>query len=203
VSRIVLCCTLAARAHDRRRMRSTRSSCHRCHGVRLGSGLPNFRAVRDWPPAAVTYGSPAPETRSGASAAAERASRSRSAISTTGCATAGRPALRWPEADRTEVVCADPGITEGPQPRAALPEPIRPRVAESPAREKLSVRIGHRLADMHDTARELARAVAEPVPTSDRRAARSSNRPRLRGAHQDGVLLDAAAPSSSRMPAAT
>jgi len=76
-----------------------------------------------------------------------------------------------PEADRIAVVCADLGISTGKghslRRQLALPDPIRERVAERPAGDQLSVRMAHRLADMHDIAPELAAAVARRVTTGD------------------------------------
>src|SRR4051794_2584454 len=76
-----------------------------------------------------------------------------------------------PEADRMAVVCADLGISTGKghslRRQLVLPDPIRERVAERPAGDQLSVRMAHRLADMHDVAPELAAAVAGRVTTGD------------------------------------
>jgi hypothetical protein len=75
------------------------------------------------------------------------------------------------EDDRMAVVCADLGISAGKghslRRQLALPEEIRARVAERPTADQLSVRMAHRLADMHDIAPELAAAVAERVTTSE------------------------------------
>jgi hypothetical protein len=76
-----------------------------------------------------------------------------------------------PEPDRMAVACADLGISTGKghslRRQLALPDPIRERVAERPAGDQLSVRMAHRLADMHDVAPELAQAVAARVSTGD------------------------------------
>jgi hypothetical protein len=68
-------------------------------------------------------------------------------------------------------LCADLGITAGkghsPRRERALPDAIRERIAERPAGDQLSVRMAHRLADMHDIASELAGAVAGRVTTGD------------------------------------
>jgi hypothetical protein len=76
-----------------------------------------------------------------------------------------------PEADRMAVVCADLGISTNKGHslcrQLVLPEPIRARVAERPAGDQLSVRMAHRLADMHDIAPDLAAAVAGRVTTTD------------------------------------
>ena len=69
------------------------------------------------------------------------------------------------------VVCADLGISTSKghslRRQLALPDPIRERIAERPAGDQLSVRMAHRLADMHDIAPELTEAVAERVTTSE------------------------------------
>ena len=69
------------------------------------------------------------------------------------------------------VVCADLGISTGKghslRRQLALPDPIRERIAERPAGDQLSVRMAHRLADMHDVAPELTEAVAARVTTSE------------------------------------
>jgi hypothetical protein len=74
------------------------------------------------------------------------------------------------EPDRMAVVCADLGIspTKGHSLRRqlVLPDAIRARVAERPAGDQLSVRMAHRLADMHDVAPELATAVAARVSST-------------------------------------
>src|SRR4051794_9706462 len=76
-----------------------------------------------------------------------------------------------PESDRMAVVCADLGISAAKghslRRQLALPAAIRARVAERPADGQLSVRMAHRLADMHDVAPELAEAVAARVTTGD------------------------------------
>jgi hypothetical protein len=75
------------------------------------------------------------------------------------------------DADRMAVACADLGISVGKghslRRQLALPDAIRARVAERPAGDQLSVRMAHRLADMHDVAPELATAVAGRVTTGD------------------------------------
>ena len=100
-----------------------------------------------------------------------RASRSRCATSRSSSATAGRPAPGLPDPARMAVVCADLGISAGKghslRRQLALPDAIRERVAERPTGDRLSVRMAHRLADMHDVAPELAAAVAARVTTSD------------------------------------
>jgi len=77
-----------------------------------------------------------------------------------------------PETDRMAVVCADVGISAGKghslRRQLALPDAIRERVAERPAGAQLSVRMAHRLADIHDVAPELAQAVAARVTSRDR-----------------------------------
>jgi hypothetical protein len=76
-----------------------------------------------------------------------------------------------PDADRMAVVCADLGISVGKghslRRQLALPDAIRERIAERPAGDQLSVRMAHRLADMHDVAPELTQAVAARVSTSE------------------------------------
>ena len=76
-----------------------------------------------------------------------------------------------PDADRIAVVCADLGITTGKghslRRQLALPDVIRERIAERPAGGQLSVRMAHRLADMHDVAPELTEAVAARVSTGE------------------------------------
>jgi hypothetical protein len=76
-----------------------------------------------------------------------------------------------PDADRMAVVCADLGISPGKghslRRQLALPDAIRERIAERPAGDELSVRMAHRLADMHDVAPELSQAVAARVTTSE------------------------------------
>ena len=76
-----------------------------------------------------------------------------------------------PDADRMAVVCADLGISTGKghslRRQLALPDAIRERIAERPAGDQLSVRMAHRLADMHDIAPELTQAVAARVTTSE------------------------------------
>src|SRR4051794_14536195 len=76
-----------------------------------------------------------------------------------------------PDADRMAVVCADLGITAGKghslRRQLALPDPIRERIAERPAGDQLSVRMAHRLADMHDIAPALTEAVAARVTTTE------------------------------------
>src|SRR4051794_34615235 len=76
-----------------------------------------------------------------------------------------------PDADRMAVVCADLGISTGKghslRRQLALPDPIRQRIAERPAGDQLSVRMAHRLADMHNIAPELTAAVAARVTTSE------------------------------------
>jgi ParB/Sulfiredoxin domain len=76
-----------------------------------------------------------------------------------------------PDADRMAVVCADLGITTGKghslRRQLVLPEAIRDRIAERPAGDQLSVRMAHRLADMHDVAPELTEAVAARVTTGE------------------------------------
>src|SRR4051794_39959364 len=76
-----------------------------------------------------------------------------------------------PDADRMAVVCADLGISTGKghslRRQLALPDPIRERIAERPAGDQLSVRMAHRLADMHDVAPQLTQAVAARVTTTE------------------------------------
>jgi hypothetical protein len=76
-----------------------------------------------------------------------------------------------PDADRMAVACADLGISAAKghslRRQLALPDALRGRVAERPADDQLSVRMAHRLADMHDVAPELATAVAGRVTTGD------------------------------------
>src|SRR3954447_15921460 len=75
------------------------------------------------------------------------------------------------DADRMAVVCADLGISAGKghslRRQLALPDAIRERIAERPAGDQLSVRMAHRLADMHHVAPELTQAVAARVSTSE------------------------------------
>ena len=75
-----------------------------------------------------------------------------------------------PDTDRMAVVCADLGISTGKghslRRQLALPDAIRDRIAERPADDQLSVRMAHRLADMHDIAPELTEAVATRVTTA-------------------------------------
>jgi hypothetical protein len=76
-----------------------------------------------------------------------------------------------PDADRMAVVCADLGISAGKghslRRQLVLPDAIRERIAERPGGDQLSVRMAHRLADMHDVAPELTAAVAARVTTSE------------------------------------
>jgi hypothetical protein len=76
-----------------------------------------------------------------------------------------------PEVDRMTVVCADLGIStpkgHSLRRQLVLPDEIRERIAERPGGDQLSVRMAHRLADMHDVAPELAAAVADRVTTGD------------------------------------
>ena len=76
-----------------------------------------------------------------------------------------------PDADRIAVVCADLGITTGKghslRRQLGLADAIRDRVAERPVGDQLSVRMAHRLADMHDVAPELTEAVAARVTTGE------------------------------------
>jgi len=76
-----------------------------------------------------------------------------------------------PDADRMAVVCADLGISAGKghslRRQLVLPEAIRDRIAERPGGDQLSVRMAHRLADMHDVAPELTEAVAARVTTGE------------------------------------
>jgi hypothetical protein len=75
------------------------------------------------------------------------------------------------DADRMAVVCADLGITTGKghslRRQLVLPEAIRDRIAERPTGDQLSVRMAHRLADMHVVAPELTAAVAARVTTGE------------------------------------
>jgi hypothetical protein len=76
-----------------------------------------------------------------------------------------------PDADRMAVVCADLGISAGKghslRRQLTLPDAIRERIADRAAGDQLSVRMAHRLADMHDVAPELTQAVAARVSTSE------------------------------------
>jgi hypothetical protein len=76
-----------------------------------------------------------------------------------------------PDEDRMAVVCADLGISTGEgrslRRQLALPGAIRERVAERPGEDRLSVRMAHRLADMHDVAPELTEAVAARISTGE------------------------------------
>src|SRR4051794_7189933 len=113
-----------------------------------------------------------------------------------------------PEPDRMAVACADLGISTSKghslRRQLTLPDSIRARVAERPAGDQLSVRMAHRLAEMHDVAPELATAVAARVTTGDlhdqavrdlggfvhRTVVENDNVYAVR--IDDGVLLDAA-----------
>jgi hypothetical protein len=76
-----------------------------------------------------------------------------------------------PDDERVLAVCADIGIS----PRRAhnlrrqltLPAQIRERVAERPTGRQLSVTMTNRLADMHEVAPDLTRAVAQRITTTD------------------------------------
>jgi hypothetical protein len=76
-----------------------------------------------------------------------------------------------PDADRMAVVCADLGISTAKghslRRQLALPDALRERIAERPAGDQLSVRMAHRLADMHDVAPELTSAVAARLTTGE------------------------------------
>jgi hypothetical protein len=75
------------------------------------------------------------------------------------------------EDERILAVCADLGITakraHNLRRQLTLPEPIRERVAERPTGHQLSVTMANRLADMHDIAPNLTRAVAKRITSTD------------------------------------
>ncbi len=76
-----------------------------------------------------------------------------------------------PEDDRLAVVCEDLGISakkaHNLRRQLTLPDDIRVRVADRPGGGQLSATLANRLADMHDTAPQLARAVSERVSSTD------------------------------------
>jgi hypothetical protein len=76
-----------------------------------------------------------------------------------------------PEADRIAAVCADLGISpkkaHNLRRQLTLPDAIRARVAERPARHQLSVTLANRLADMHEIAPELTEAVAKRITSTE------------------------------------
>ena len=73
--------------------------------------------------------------------------------------------------DRITAVCADLGIgakrARNLRRQLTLPDAIRERVAERPAGTQLSVTMANRLADMHQVAPQLTRAVAARVTSGD------------------------------------
>jgi len=75
------------------------------------------------------------------------------------------------ESDRIAAVCADLGISpkkaHNLRRQLTLPHEIRERVAERPAGNQLSATLANRLADMHEIAPELTRAVANRVSSSE------------------------------------
>ena len=76
-----------------------------------------------------------------------------------------------PEEDRVAAVCADLGISakkaHSLRRQLMLPDPIRVRVAERPSGEQISVTLATKLADMHEIAPELTRAVAQRITTTE------------------------------------
>jgi hypothetical protein len=76
-----------------------------------------------------------------------------------------------PEDDRVAAVCADLGISakkaHSLRRQLTLPEAIRVRVAERPSGEQISVTLAAKLADMHEIAPELTRAVAQRITTTE------------------------------------
>src|SRR4051794_26681810 len=75
------------------------------------------------------------------------------------------------EDDRIAAVCADLGISpkkaHNLRRQLTLPEPIRARVAERPAGNQLSVTLANRLADMHEIAPALTKAVAKRITSAE------------------------------------
>src|SRR3954470_19821424 len=75
------------------------------------------------------------------------------------------------EEDRIAAVCADLGISpkkaHNLRRQLTLPEPIRARVAERPAGNQLSVTLANRLADMHEIAPALTKAVAKRITSAE------------------------------------
>jgi hypothetical protein len=75
------------------------------------------------------------------------------------------------EADRIAAVCSDLGISpkraQNLRRQLTLPEPIRNRVAERPSGGQISVTMANRLADMHEIAPRLTKAVANRITTTD------------------------------------
>jgi hypothetical protein len=76
-----------------------------------------------------------------------------------------------PELDRIAAVCADLGISpkrvHNLRRQLALPDPIRTRVAERPTGAQVSVTMANRLADMHEIAPQLTKAVAKRITSTD------------------------------------
>ncbi|MGO9753914.1 MAG: hypothetical protein ACLP8S_14860 [Solirubrobacteraceae bacterium] len=76
-----------------------------------------------------------------------------------------------PEPDRIAAVCADLGISpkraHNLRRQLAIRDAIRARVAERPAGYQLSVTMANRLADMHEIAPALTRAVAKRITSTD------------------------------------
>jgi len=75
------------------------------------------------------------------------------------------------EDDRIAAVCADLGISpkkaHNLRRQLTLPHEIRERVAERPAGNQLSATLANRLAEMHEVAPELTKAVAGRVSSSE------------------------------------
>jgi hypothetical protein len=73
--------------------------------------------------------------------------------------------------DRIAAVCADLGIgarkAHNLRRQLTLPDAVRTRVADRPTDAQLSVTMANRLADMHELAPELTRAVAARITTPD------------------------------------
>jgi len=92
--------------------------------------------------------------------------------------------------DRIAAVCADLGITpkkaHNLRRQLTLPEEIRERVAERPSGNQLSATLANRLADMHEVAPKLTKAVANRIASSELHEAGL----RDMGAFDDGALLD-------------
>ena len=80
-----------------------------------------------------------------------------------------RAGLREP--DRIAAVCSDLGISpkraHNLRRQLTLPEPIRARVAERPAGEQISVTMANKLADMHELAPQLTKAVAQRITSTE------------------------------------
>src|SRR4051794_19508895 len=82
---------------------------------------------------------------------------------------AARAGLR--DEDRIAAVCADLGIgarkAHNLRRQLTLPNPVRKRVAERPSEDQISVTMANRLADMHELAPELTKAVAARISSPE------------------------------------